>query len=106
MVAQAKAKAAERVQRVAFLVADIADFKPAARFDVITMLNMPPFLEPVAALLRPDGLVINASSYGPATPFWIPPSDAGPGLRAPRASYRRRPERGRRAYYLAQRPNQ
>jgi hypothetical protein len=36
------------------------------------MLNVPPFFDQVAALLRPDGLVINASSYGPATPFFTP----------------------------------
>jgi hypothetical protein len=35
------------------LVADIADLEPDERFDLITMLNMPPFLARVVALLRP-----------------------------------------------------
>jgi SAM-dependent methyltransferase len=79
MIAQASAKAADH-GRVSFLVADIADFAPHDRFDLITMLNMPPFFERVVALLKPGGLVINASSYGPRTPFFTPPATLAEGF--------------------------
>ena len=71
MIAQASAKAAERDSRVRFLVADAADFEDEA-FDLITMLNMPPFFEPLAALLAPGGYAVNVSSFGSRTPFFTP----------------------------------
>jgi SAM-dependent methyltransferase len=73
MVAQAEAKAAELSGRVRFLVADIADFEHEDGFDLVAMLNMPPFFDSVAAVLRPGGFVINASSYGSRTPFFTTP---------------------------------
>jgi SAM-dependent methyltransferase len=72
MIAQAQAKTADPVGRLQFLVADIADFEPEEGFDLITMLNMPPFFDAVVALLRPRGYVVNASSYGSRTPFFTP----------------------------------
>jgi cyclopropane fatty-acyl-phospholipid synthase-like methyltransferase len=73
MVAQAGARAAILSSRVPFLVADIASFEEEEGFDLITMLNMPPFFDRVVALLRPGGFVVNASSYGARTPFFTPP---------------------------------
>jgi SAM-dependent methyltransferase len=73
MVAQADARAADLSSRVRFLVADIATFEDEEGFDLIAMLNMPPFFDRVVALLRPGGFVVNASSYGPRTPFFTPP---------------------------------
>jgi hypothetical protein len=73
MVAQAKAKAADRSAPVRFLVADIASFEDEEGFDLIVMLNMPPFFDRVIALLRPEGYVVNASSYVARTPFSTPP---------------------------------
>jgi SAM-dependent methyltransferase len=73
MVARAEARAAERGSRVRFLVADIADFDQDEGYDLIVMLNMPPFFDKVVALLRPKGFVVNASSYGSRTPFFTPP---------------------------------
>ncbi len=74
MVAQAKAKAADRSGPVRFLVVDIASFEDEEGFDLIAMLNMPPFFDRVIALLRPEGLVVNASSFGSLTPFFTPPA--------------------------------
>ena len=74
MVAQAKAKAADRSGPVRFLVADIASFEDEEGFDLIAMLNMPPFFDRVVALLRPGGFVLGASSYGSRTPFFTPPA--------------------------------
>lgn len=73
MIAQAAAKAADLSGRVRFLVADIANFEHEEQFDLIAMLNMPPFFDSVVALLRPGGFVVNASSYGSQTPFFTPP---------------------------------
>jgi SAM-dependent methyltransferase len=73
MVAQARARAADLSSRVRFLVADIASFDDEEGFDLIAMLNMPPFFDRLVALLRPGGFVVNASSYGARTPFFTPP---------------------------------
>lgn len=74
MIAQARAKAADLSSRVRFLVADIASFKDDEGFDLIVMLNMPPFFDKVVAVLRPGSFVVNASSYGARTPFFTPPA--------------------------------
>ena len=72
MVAQASARA-DLSSRVRFLVADIASYEEEEGFDLIVMLNMPPFFDRVVALLRPGGFVVNASSYGARTPLFTPP---------------------------------
>lgn len=61
--------------RVAFRVADAAnlDYDPDS-FDLVTMLNMPPFFDEVSRVLRPGGSVIVATSSGPRTPFYTPPA--------------------------------
>ena len=73
MVAQAGTRAADLGSRGRFLVADIASVEEGEGFDLIAMLNMPPFFDKVVALLRPGGFVVNASSYGARTPFFTPP---------------------------------
>jgi SAM-dependent methyltransferase len=103
MVAQAVARAAELSSRVRFLVADVASFEEEEGFDLITMLNMPPFFDRVADLLRPGGIVVNASSYGARTPFFCPHTllERGferRGLRTVAAE-----QVGRGTYYLAER---
>lgn len=89
MVAQAKAKVANPSDRMRFLVADIADLHHDEGYDLIVMLNMPPFFDSVVALLRPGGFVVNASSYGSRTPFFTPPAALKRGFRAPGPSYDR-----------------
>ena len=59
--------------RVAFRVADAAQLPyDDESFDLITHLNMPPFIAEVARVLRPGGHVVIASSWGEATPFFTP----------------------------------
>jgi ubiquinone/menaquinone biosynthesis C-methylase UbiE len=59
--------------RVAFRVADAADLPDDDEsFDLVTHLNMPPFVAEVARILRPGGHVVVASSWGEATPFYTP----------------------------------
>jgi ubiquinone/menaquinone biosynthesis C-methylase UbiE len=59
--------------RIAFRVADAADLPyEDESFDLITHLNMPPFVAEVERVLRPGGQVVVASSWGSATPFYTP----------------------------------
>jgi SAM-dependent methyltransferase len=103
MIARAQARAAERGSRVRFLVADIADFDRDEGYDLITMLNMPPFFDRVVALLRPGGLVVNASSYGSRTPFFTPPGLMKRGFERRGLRTIAQGMAGPGTYYLAQR---
>jgi ubiquinone/menaquinone biosynthesis C-methylase UbiE len=61
--------------RVAFKVGDASALPYADdSFDLVAMLNMPPFFAELARVLRPGGQVIVASSWGPETPFYTRPS--------------------------------
>jgi ubiquinone/menaquinone biosynthesis C-methylase UbiE len=59
--------------RIAFRVADASRLPfDDESFDLVTHLNMPPFIPEIARVLRPGGSAIVASSWGPATPFYTP----------------------------------
>jgi ubiquinone/menaquinone biosynthesis C-methylase UbiE len=59
--------------RVAFRVVDAAGLPyDDDSFDLVTHLNMPPFIAEVARVLRPGGQVVVASSWGKETPFYTP----------------------------------
>jgi ubiquinone/menaquinone biosynthesis C-methylase UbiE len=59
--------------RIAFRVADAARLPyEDDSFDLVTHLNMPPFIAEVERVLRPGGQVVVASSWGSATPFYTP----------------------------------
>ena len=58
--------------KTSFAVADIASYRPAEPFDLVLMLNMPPFFEQVAELVAPSGYVISIASRGPTTPYYTP----------------------------------
>jgi SAM-dependent methyltransferase len=59
--------------RVAFRVADAASLPyDVDSFDLVAQLNMPPFFAEIARVLRSDGHVIVASSWGADTPFYTP----------------------------------
>jgi len=61
--------------RIAFKVGDAASLPyPDDSFDLVAQLNMPPFFNEIARVLRPGGHAIVASSWGPATPFYTRPS--------------------------------
>ena len=74
MIDAAKAKVGlDPEGRIAFRVADAARLPYGEEsFDLVTHLNMPPFVQEVARVLRPGGHTIVASSWGPATPFYTP----------------------------------
>jgi len=57
--------------RIAFRVADAAAMPFGdASFDLVTLVNMPPFFAEIARILRPSGFVIVSASRGPTTPFY------------------------------------
>jgi ubiquinone/menaquinone biosynthesis C-methylase UbiE len=59
--------------RIVFRVADGARLPyEEDSVDLVTHLNMPPFIPEIARVLRPGGYAIVASSWGPATPFYTP----------------------------------
>ena len=88
--------------RVAFRVADAADLPyDDESFDLVTHLNMPPFIDEVARVLRPGGHVVVASSWGEATPFYTPDAVLDVGLR--QARDRARGRRGGRLRHLLDR---
>ncbi len=61
--------------RVAFRVGDAFSLPyPEDSYDLVTMLNVPPFIAEVERVLRPGGQVIVASSAGPETAFHTRPS--------------------------------
>lgn len=103
MIAQTQTKVPQPSSRLRFLVADIADFAPEERFDLIVMLNMPPFFDQVVALLRPTGSVVNASSYGPRTPFFTPVGLLERGFKRRGLRTLTAGHAGRGTYYLAHR---
>ncbi|MGH2987807.1 MAG: class I SAM-dependent methyltransferase [Solirubrobacterales bacterium] len=59
--------------RIAFRVADAARLPYGEEsFDLVAQLNMPPFFDEIARVVRPGGEVIVAASWGEATPFYTP----------------------------------
>jgi SAM-dependent methyltransferase len=68
--------------RIAFRVADAARLPYGEEsFDLVAQLNMPPFFDEIARVLRPGGQVIVAASWGEATPFYTPPAVLERGFR-------------------------
>lgn len=74
MIRQARAKVGlDPEGRIAFRVADAAALPYGDQsFDLVTLVNMPPFFAQIARVLRPGGQVIVTASWGAATPFYTP----------------------------------
>lgn len=74
MIRQAKAKVGlDPEGRVGFRVADAAALPyEDGHFDLVTLLNTPPFFAEIARVLRHGGHVIVAASSGDQTPFFTP----------------------------------
>lgn len=61
--------------RVSFRVADASALPYSDdSFDLVTQLNLPPFLQETARVLRPGGSFVSATSWGERTPFYVDPS--------------------------------
>jgi SAM-dependent methyltransferase len=76
MIRRAKAKVGlDPEGRVAFQVADSSSLPYGdGDFDLVTLLNMPPFFAEIARVLRHGGHAIVAASSGDRTPFYTPDS--------------------------------
>jgi SAM-dependent methyltransferase len=102
MIARAAEKARGRPGRATFEVADVADFHPAERYDLVIMMNMPPFFERIAALVAPGGYVVSIASRGRTTPFYTSPGTLERGFG--RHGLRTVAAHPDGVYYVAQRP--
>jgi SAM-dependent methyltransferase len=68
--------------RVAFKVADAAHLPfENESFDLVSLLNMPPFFAEIARVLRPGGFAVVAASWGSETPFYTPEAVLTRGFR-------------------------
>ena len=103
MIDVAKEKAAGR-PRVRFEAADVAEMERGEGYDLVIMLNMPPFFTPVAALLRPGGHVAHIASRGATTPFYTPPDKLRAGFERRGLETVAAGAAGPGTYYLARRP--
>jgi SAM-dependent methyltransferase len=76
MIRQAKSKVGlDPEGRVGFRVADASALPyEDGHFDLVTLLNMPPFFAEIARVLRHGGHAIVAASSGDQTPFYTPDS--------------------------------
>jgi ubiquinone/menaquinone biosynthesis C-methylase UbiE len=76
MIAAAVAKVGlDPEGRIAFKVGDAAALPyPDDSFDLVALLNMPPFFDELVRVLRPEGHVIVAASWGSGTPFYTRPA--------------------------------
>lgn len=90
--------------RVQFLVADVTTIDPGDGYDLVVLLNMPPFFGQVARLLRPGGHLISVASRGPATPFFVAASALRRGFERQGLETVAAAAAEPGTYYLARRP--
>ena len=87
--------------RVAFRVADAADLPyDADSFDLVTLVNVPPFFAEIARVLRPEGRVVVVATGGPATPFYTPDPVLERGFRRRGIELVETGEAGRGTYFI------
>lgn len=96
--------AAKDVPGVRFEVADAAELDPNEGYDLVMMMNMPPFFAPVAAITRPGGYVAHIASRGPVTPFYTSAQKLGQGYERHGLETVASGTAGPGTYYLARRP--
>ena len=87
-----------------FLAADVSDLDPGEGYDLVMMLNMPPFFAPVSALLRPGGHVAHIASRGSTTPFYTSAGRLQQGYERRGLETVAAGTAGPGTYYLARRP--
>jgi SAM-dependent methyltransferase len=103
-IAAAKA-AAEDNRRLRFVAADVTKLDPGeGTFDLVAMVNMPPFFDNVSRLVAPGGYVAWASSRGSRTPFFTKESVLRRGFERRGLRTVAAGAAGGGTYYLAERP--
>lgn len=105
MIRRAKAKVGlDPEGRVAFQVADGASLPYGdGDFDLVTLLNTPPFFAEIARVLRHGGHAIVAASSGERTPFYTPESVLARGFRRRGMAAVKAGRIGRGSYFVARR---
>jgi SAM-dependent methyltransferase len=98
------AAAKEARPGVRFRVADVAELEVDEGYDLVMMVNMPPFIAPVAALVRPGGYMAQIASRGSVTPFYTPAEKLERGYRRYGLQTVASGSAGPGTYYLAHRP--
>jgi SAM-dependent methyltransferase len=102
MIAAANAK--ESRSGVRFEVADVAQLPGEGAWDLVIMMNMPPFFAPAAAKVGPGGHVVHIASRGEVTPFYTPLEKLGQGYERHGLETVASGTAGPGTYYLARRP--
>jgi trans-aconitate methyltransferase len=102
MIAVAQGKTND--PRLRFLVADVATLDPGQGYDLVVLLNMPPFFEHVADLLQPGGHAAVIASRGSTTPFFTPARTLARGFARHGLETVAAGAAGPGTYYLARRP--
>ena len=103
MIRKAKAKVGlDPEGRVAFRVADSSSLPfDDAGFDLVTLLNTPPFFAEISRVLRHGGHVIVAASSGEQTPFYTPDSVLERGFGRHEMTKVKADRIGRGSYFVA-----
>ncbi len=99
-----RAAAKEVRPGVRFEVADIAELDPADGYDLVMMVNMPPFFAPAASMLHPGGHVAHIASRGSVTPFYTSAEKLAQGYEGRGLETVASGAAGPGTYYLARRP--
>jgi SAM-dependent methyltransferase len=73
-------------------------------FDLVALLNMPPFFGEIARVLRPGGSAVIAASWGPATPFYTSDSALERGFRRHGLEHVKSGTAAEGTYFVARRP--
>ena len=89
---------------VRFEVADLAELDPGDGYDLVMMMNIPPFFAPAASVLRRGGHVAHIASRGPVTPFYTSAEKLARGYERQGLETVASGAAGPGTYYLARRP--
>jgi SAM-dependent methyltransferase len=75
-------------------------------FDLVALLNMPPFFGEISRVLRPGGHAVIAASWGPETPFYTPDSVLERGFRKRGLEPVQSGSAAEGTYFIARRPSE
>ncbi len=104
MIDAARTKGASLGDRVRFEVVDVSQLDDSNRFDLIAMLNMPPFFDRLSKLVAVGGYIVNAASIGDRTPFYTNAATLAKGFERYGLETLASGTSGDGSFYVARRP--